>query len=121
MDWNDREEVLEAVKQNGWSLQYASEDLKRDREIVLTAVKQYGRSLQYAGEELRGDREIVLAAVKRNGYSLQLVNEELRRDPSFMHECYQIAPDITSEYVLGDLKEFPELYIDFHDTKPAKI
>lgn len=33
-------EVLEAVKQDGWALEYASEDLRGDRDVVLEAVKQ---------------------------------------------------------------------------------
>ena len=32
---------MEAVKQNCWSLKFASEELKDDKEIVLEAVKQH--------------------------------------------------------------------------------
>ena len=32
---------------NGWSLQIASENLKRDSEIVIAAVKQNGKALQF--------------------------------------------------------------------------
>ena len=31
--------VIEVVRQNGWALQYASEELKRDRVVVIEAVK----------------------------------------------------------------------------------
>jgi hypothetical protein len=34
----------------------------------LEAVKQNGLALQYASSELCGDKEIVLIAVKENGY-----------------------------------------------------
>ena len=48
-----REFVLEAVKQNGYALDYAADSLKADREVVLAAVKEYGwAALQYASEEL---------------------------------------------------------------------
>ena len=43
-DKNNREIVMEAVKQNGNALRYASEDLMRDSEIVMEAVKQNGLS-----------------------------------------------------------------------------
>ena len=66
---NNREFVLEAVKQRGWNLQYASEDLKNDRHIVLEAVKQRGGNLQYASEDLKNDREIVLIALYSARYS----------------------------------------------------
>ena len=42
---------------------HASAALKDDREIVLEAVKQNGRALEYASATLKDDREIVLEAV----------------------------------------------------------
>ena len=77
---NDREIVLEAVKQNGDALAYAGEDLKNDREIVLEAIKQSGGALEYASEALNNDREIVLEAVKQDGRSLQFAAKGLRED-----------------------------------------
>ena len=49
----DRDEVLAAVKQNGWSLDYADESLQKDREIVMAAVREYGNALSYAFKELQ--------------------------------------------------------------------
>ena len=57
--------TLSLVKQNGYALNYASDELKKDREIVLAAVKINGLALEYASDELKKDRDIVLAAVKR--------------------------------------------------------
>ena len=51
----DKEVVLEAVKQNGNALYYASEELCGDRKVVLEAVKQYGCALKFASEELKND------------------------------------------------------------------
>ena len=45
---------MEAVKQDGRALEYASAELKGDREIVMEAVKQNGHALQDAGGELSG-------------------------------------------------------------------
>jgi hypothetical protein len=70
--------VLAAVKQSGYALQYASEELRGNEEILLAVVKQDGYALQYASEELRGNEEIVLAAVKQNGCALWYASEELR-------------------------------------------
>ena len=50
---SSRSEVLEAVKQYGYALGYASAALKDDREIVLEAVKQNWEALTYASVELR--------------------------------------------------------------------
>ena len=67
---NDREFMLQAVKQDGNALLYASKELKNDREIVMEAVKQDGTALQYASAELKGNREIVMEAVKQCGHAL---------------------------------------------------
>ena len=44
---------MAAVKQYGWALEVASEDLQKDREIVMAAVQQSGNSLQLAIPVLR--------------------------------------------------------------------
>jgi len=49
------------------ALEYASEKLKDDKEIVLEAVKQDGLALEYASEKLKDDKEIVLEAIKKFG------------------------------------------------------
>ena len=71
-----KEVVLEAVKQDGRALEYASEELRGDKEVVMEAVKQYGRALEYASEELRGDKEVVMEAVKQNGLALEYASDE---------------------------------------------
>ena len=50
---NNKEIVLEAVKQNGLALEYASDRLKNNEEIVVTAIKQYESALQFASYRLR--------------------------------------------------------------------
>ena len=57
--------MLAAVSNNGYALEFATEELKGDREIVLAAVSKSGVALQFATEELKGDREIVMAAVSQ--------------------------------------------------------
>ena len=51
INWDNRDEVLAAVQENGGALEYASDELKNDREIVLAAVQQKGWALQYASDE----------------------------------------------------------------------
>jgi len=33
-DWNNKEEVLEAVRESGWDLDQASDELRGDRELI---------------------------------------------------------------------------------------
>ena len=75
-----KDEVLAAVRQNGFQLMYASETLQNDRDIVLAAVSEYGEALEYASETLKDDREIVLAAVRNNGRALEYASETLQND-----------------------------------------
>ena len=44
--------VKEAVKQDGFALEYASERLKDNIDLVLIAVKYDGCCLKYASKEL---------------------------------------------------------------------
>ena len=64
-DWNDKEQVLKAVSENGFDLQYASDELKADREIVLAAVQENGYALEYADDSLKEDEDILEASGKK--------------------------------------------------------
>ena len=83
----DRNEVLEAVKEDGYALDDADESLKKDKEIVLEAVKQAGGALSYADESLLKDREIVMAAVKSYGLALDDADESLKKDKEIVLEA----------------------------------
>jgi hypothetical protein len=61
---------LEAVKQNGFVLQYIEEQTD---EICLEAVKQNGMALQFVFKQTP---EICLEAVKQNGFALQYIEEQ---------------------------------------------
>lgn len=65
------EEALEAVKKEGYDLQYVKDQTP---EICLEAVKQDGYTLKYVKEQTP---EICLEAVKQDGYALQYVNENI--------------------------------------------
>ena len=69
--WYDRDYCLEAVKQNGYDLQFVKQ---QDKEICLEAVKQNGLALRYVKQQ---DKEICLEAVKQNGYDLQFVDKRV--------------------------------------------
>jgi len=91
---NDREIVLEAVKQKGTVLEHASEELKNDREIVLEAVKKSGEALQYASEALKNDREIVLEAVKQYAGAYNHASGELKTKKYFILGALKVNADV---------------------------
>ena len=68
--WSDERYCVEAVKQNGYALEYVGNQTK---EICLAAVKQNGYALRYV---LNQSEEICLEAVKRNVEALQYVKNE---------------------------------------------
>ena len=55
-DWNNEEEVLESVSNDGWNLEYASPELQNNENIVLSAVSNYGFSFQFASSRLKNSR-----------------------------------------------------------------
>ena len=71
---------MKAVSENGWALQYATEELRGDPEIVMQVVSDLGGALEFATQELRGDREIVMKALSKFGDALQFATKELRGD-----------------------------------------
>eukprot|EP00971_Amphidinium_carterae_P249991 4962537-Amphidinium_carterae.1 len=54
---------MEAVREDGRALEYATEELRGDRDVVLQAVAQNGEALQFAPEQLRDDGEMLDAAL----------------------------------------------------------
>tara|TARA_Y100001968_G_scaffold147573_1_gene134974 strand:- start:134 stop:1684 length:1551 start_codon:yes stop_codon:yes gene_type:complete len=107
---NDRKDVLDNVKQNGYALQYASDDLKADREIVITAVQQNGYALQYASDDLKADREIVLAVVQKDSFTLQYASDDLKADREIVIAAVQ-QNGYALEYASDDLKADREIVL----------
>ena len=77
INWNDKEEVLKLVQQDGTALEYTSEEVRNNKEVVLNAVQQDGWALEYASEKLRNDKDIVMTAIQKNGCALQFASDEL--------------------------------------------
>jgi hypothetical protein len=78
--WNNRDFVMEAVRQKGMNLQYAPANLQTDREILLEAVAALSHAFKYASPELLADREFMMEAVQRNGMTFKHASPELRDD-----------------------------------------
>ena len=73
---------MKAVEQDGWALQFASEDLRNNPEIVIEAFKQNVEALQYASLELCNNPKvagIVTEAINKNPRALQKgwINKEM--------------------------------------------
>ena len=54
-----------AVAQNGYALEFVSEQLQNDREVVMTSLPNKGLALKFASKELQSDPEVVMQAQSR--------------------------------------------------------
>jgi hypothetical protein len=61
---DDKDLILEAVKNDGSYLKVASKRLKDDKDVVMESVKSCYHCLKFASKRLRDDNEIVMVAIK---------------------------------------------------------
>ena len=52
---SNKKEALIAVQQNGYNLEYVSDELRADKEVVIAAVQQDKFALQFASDDLKID------------------------------------------------------------------
>lgn len=84
----NKNEFLEAVKNDGWALYHASKELRDDKQLILEAIKYDAyTSLVFASERLRNDKEVVLEAVKENGHALYCASDELKDNEEIVLEA----------------------------------
>ena len=116
---NDREIVLKAVKQNGYALKYASDELKRDKEVVLEAIKNNEWALDYASDELKNDKEFILEAMKRNVDVFECASDELKNDKEFILEILKRDANLL-EHASEELKYDPDILLELKKLKEEK-
>jgi hypothetical protein len=83
---NEKEIAIAAVSTDGWQLEnYPT--FQDDDDVVLAAVKNEGASIQFASERLKSDKKTVLAAIKNDPYILDFVDEKFRDDDDVLNLC----------------------------------
>jgi serine/threonine protein kinase len=108
---DDKDVVLEAVKQDGDSLVFASDKLKDDKDVVLEAVKQDGFSLNYASIKLKDDKDVVLEAVKQDGLSLVFASDKLKDDKDVVLEAVK-KNGFSLNYASNKLKDDKDIVLE---------
>lgn len=63
------DEAMEAVKKDGFNLQYVSANLRKEEKIVFAAVEETGLALQFASKNMKDKKAIVLKAVENCQYT----------------------------------------------------
>ena len=56
---SDRQVMIQAVRHDGMSLQYAATELRADREVVFEAIRENKHALKWASKKLRGKKELL--------------------------------------------------------------
>eukprot|EP00931_Biecheleriopsis_adriatica_P078142 TRINITY_DN5160_c0_g1_i3.p1 TRINITY_DN5160_c0_g1~~TRINITY_DN5160_c0_g1_i3.p1 ORF type:complete len:690 (-),score=140.37 TRINITY_DN5160_c0_g1_i3:103-2133(-) len=97
---DDKDYLLEAVRQDGRSLRCASQRLRDDKDVVLGVVRQDGRLLEFASKRLQDDKDCVLAAVRKHGSSLRFASkscvlEALKQDGRLLEYASERLQDDT--------------------------
>ena len=77
---NDREIALMTAKINPKGLKYISKKLQDDEEVIMEGIRRYGPALEFASERLKANRDIVLRAVQSDGEALKYTISELKSD-----------------------------------------
>ena len=97
---------MEAVKQNGWALEFVNKELQTP-EICMEAVKQNGRALKFVKEQTP---EICMEAVKKNGIAIIYVEEQtpeicleaVKKNGLNLEHVIEQTPEICLEAVKQD-------------------
>lgn len=55
----DKDVVMEAVKNKGIIVKYASKKLKEDKDIAIEAIKQNKKAFEFLGENIKKDENIL--------------------------------------------------------------
>lgn len=78
MNWANKKEVIRELKINGEALKYASSVLQDDKEIVLEAVKNAPLSITYASTKLKDDEDILQVVLKANPFAIIYFSQRLK-------------------------------------------
>lgn len=72
--------LLEAVRQNGWALEYVPEPFKQDKEIILAAIRQTAFAIVFVSQDHPSYVEFVLEALKQNWRVTRFLGEKWYAD-----------------------------------------
>lgn len=97
INWNDRLEVIKAVKFNGENIHNAPEYFKKDKGVVRFAFR-------YADEELKCDKEFIkeLIAIDHQYNIVRFMANELKKDINFIKELI-LLNQFVIEYIDEEL------------------
>jgi hypothetical protein len=115
---NNKDIVLDAIKNDLWSVMYASDELKKDRDVVFQSVKSrsdlYDKHLSFP-EELKNDIDFLKQMIFKNAYNIKFIPEKyshqeilyllaIKNDSSIIRFINKDASGIPS-YVINEFQK----------------
>lgn len=109
---DDEDVVLEAIKQNGFDLRYASDNLKSCRRFVLEAIRVGGGwVLKNASKELKADKGFALEAIRIHPFAFEYLTDSLRGDADVVLEAVR-QDGWTLKYAAGQVISNKEVVLE---------
>jgi hypothetical protein len=94
--------AFKAVKNDGFALRYVDK-FKNNKELVLEAVKNKGEAIQFASEDLQCDNEIVLTALSNDGMALRVCDDYVKRNVNYTTIAF-CNNQLSLKYASDDIK-----------------
>jgi len=106
MDWDNKEEVLVAIKQKPISFIYASDRLKDDYEVAVVAVRNDRDLLKYVSDRLKDDDNFIRPFLQFKDTALAHASARIRNSKEFMLHA------LKDRYTCIDLKNLSDTLKD---------
>ena len=107
---DDRDFILELVKNNGLVLCNLDEKYKKDYEIVLSAVNNNGLALASADDKFKKDKELITIALLTHRSVFRFVDEEIKKDKEFIKHLINNFPTVI-QYASDEIKANREIVL----------
>ena len=81
-------------------LYYATEELRDDKDVIMEAVKNDGQILYYASERLRDDNDVVMEAIKNKPLIFKYASLRLRSDKEYAKLAITLGMEKAKRYIV---------------------
>ena len=97
---SNKKELLYAVQDNGWTLQYASNELKNDKELVLEACRNNIEALFCASNKLINNKSLIINYILINKDTIKLLKYLKNNELYFL--IYDLEYNYDTKYIILD-------------------
>lgn len=117
---NDKAFMLKAIEETNSCFVYASENLKEDKDFILKILEKNYLCFLYVSERLRNNREFMLNAIDKNAEVVEFASNDLRNDKSFMLQAIE-KNNLCFVYSSDNLKNDKEFMLNAIKINPGSI